>query len=249
MMRAVEEQVRRSKDAARDCQSPGGCWRCFQNDTAALLSEVAAQSVEGFDKCRLTRQYPRGAILYHQGSPSHGLYCVSSGRIKIYNTDATGKLHILRLAGPGEFLGSGSFVTRRPHGATAEVMSPAVVCLLSGEAVRAALESDPRVTTNVMESLARALEDAESRLAALARLSSTARIVKVLLEQSEPTGQEDRVAPLTREEIGHLTGTAIETVSRLIHSLARKGVLRLRARVIYIVDRPALEELLVSGKD
>ena len=243
----MEKLVRPKKENVQDGGLSGGCWQCFINKAAGLVADLSPAAVEVFDRAKITRHYPRGSILYHQGSLGHGLFCIRSGRIKVYNTDTSGKLHILRLAGAGDFLGTSSFVTRRPHSSTAEAMSPAVVCLICGEAVRSALESDPQIANNIMSSLAHALENTEAHLATLARLSSTCRIVKVLLENSQPTAHEALVAPLTREEIGNLSSTCIETVSRLLHSLARQGMLRLRVRAIYIVNRAALEDLVTAS--
>jgi CRP/FNR family transcriptional regulator, cyclic AMP receptor protein len=113
--------------------------------------------------------------------------------------------------------------------------------------VRSALQADPTMVANLLSSLAYSLEETEAQLASLAQLSSTARIVKVLLEHSPSTSLEARVAALTREEIGNLSGTSMETVSRLIHSLTRQGFLRLRGRTIFIVQRASLEQLIADS--
>lgn len=39
----------------------------------------------------------------------------------------------------------------------------------------------------------------------------------------------------------------METLSRLIHSLTRRGLLRLRARTIFLVQRAALEQLIAES--
>ena len=223
------------------------CWQCVDCKAARLLADVTPEVVDGLDREKTTRHYHRGDILYHQGDPNLGLFCISSGHIKVYHTDAKGKCHIIRLAGAGDFLGASSFVTGRPHSLTAEALSAAVVCLIGGRSVRSALQSDPQMVANVMTSLAQTLEETEAQLASMAQLSSASRIVKVLLEHSPSTSVQARVAPLTREEIGNLSGTSMETVSRLIHSLTRQGFLRLRARTIFIVQRAALEQLVAES--
>jgi CRP/FNR family transcriptional regulator len=154
-------------------------------------------------------------------------------------------VQIVRLVGAGDFLGFRRILGKQASSNTAQVVSPAVVCQIPGSSVLAALGQDAQLAQNILGAQARSLERTESHLLKLVGLSSPGRVVSLLLENSSPT-PPCAVAPLTREEMAQLAGTSIESVSRLIHELARRGSLRLRGRALFVEDRAALEEFLAS---
>ena len=220
-----------------------GCRLCQIQGRAELLRGVESDVIEVFERQRSSRLYPRGTILYHQGSLGGGIYCVSSGLIKIFRTDRAGLVQIVRLVGAGEFLGFRRAFQKQPSASTAQVISPAVVCTIPAPSVVAAMAHDPQLGWNMLRAQSAALERTESHLVKLVGLSSPGRVVSMLLEHStrEPV---DMMAPLTREEMAQLAGTSIESVSRLLQEMARRGYLQLRGRSVFVLDRPALEQFV-----
>ncbi len=198
--------------------------------------------VDAFDSGKSSTRYKRGSLVFRQGELGRGLYCISSGRVKLYRANPAGQVQVVSLAGPGDFLGHRELLTGQPQANTAEVVQEALICLVERDVLLASLQEDRQVAQNVMTSMAHALERAEARMLELARLSASGRIASLLLE-CEDQGQ---VAPLTREELAQIAGTTIESVSRTLRSLGRKGVLGLKGRRIRIIDRGALEELTLG---
>ena len=231
--------------SAEACQACHSCWLCHAGRKAELLHGVTSGVVEALEKGRISRHFARGSVLYHQGSCGGGLFCISTGLIKIYRTDAAGRVQIVRLAGPGEFLGFRRIFSKQASSNTAQVISPAVVCQIPGPAVLASLAADPQLAQNILGTQAQALEKTETHLMRLVGLSSPGRVASLMLEYSAPAPPY-ALAPLTREEMAQLAGTSIESVSRVIHEKARQGSLRLRGRTIYVEDRPALEEFVAN---
>ncbi|MBX3167305.1 MAG: Crp/Fnr family transcriptional regulator [Candidatus Eremiobacteraeota bacterium] len=225
------------------CPVGQSCQLCHANQFARLLNGAGSAVVEAFEKNRTGRLYPAGFLLYRQGSCGDALYCISSGRIKIYRTDPAGRVQILRLAGPGDFFGWRRLISNRPSSNSAQVVASAFVCKIPGKTVLAALAGDPRIARNILSAQARALERTESQLMKQLGLSSPARVASLLLELSPPPSPA-AVASLTREEMAQLTGTSVESVSRFIQEMARRGSLRLRGRSIFVVDRQALEQFI-----
>ncbi|MEW6278065.1 MAG: Crp/Fnr family transcriptional regulator, partial [Candidatus Eremiobacterota bacterium] len=156
------------------CQNVSTCRSCYQCHAQGqgIIREACPSVVAAFDQSRVTRMCHRGKILFRQGERSRGMYCVDSGRIKLYRTSADGDVQIVRLAGPGDVLGHRSLLTGSPMAATAEVLSEAVVCFVDGDTVLRALNADTKVCFNMMVHLAEALGVAESRLLGLGRMSA-----------------------------------------------------------------------------
>ena len=52
---------------------------------------------------------------------------------------------------------------------------------------------------------------------------------------------------MTREEIGSYLGLKLETVSRLFSRFQRDGLLQVQGRVVKLLDRQSLKQLLESS--
>lgn len=218
-----------------------GCWQCRQAGTRVVCG-VSDEVVDAFDRAHTPCHYQRGDFLFLEGSPGRGLFCLKSGRVKLYRSSADGKVQLLSLVGPGQFLGHRELLTGQPCSCSAEVLAGGDICFLEREVVARALERDSALARNIMLSLAESLDQAEARLLEMARMRASARIASLLLQCSE-ANRLGAVDPLTREEMAQLSGLTLESVSRAVRALGRQGLLSFEGRRIFVLDRPGLERV------
>ena len=72
------------------------------------------RAIPGIDRVSRSRIYPRGAVVFHEGTVARGVYVLSSGRAKISISSADGKKLIMRIAGGGDVLGLYAGLTGKP---------------------------------------------------------------------------------------------------------------------------------------
>src|SRR5690349_14700648 len=89
------------------------------------------RAVPGIDRVARSRIYPRGAVVFHEGTLARGVYVLSSGRAKISISSADGKKLIMRIAGGGDVLGLYAGLTGKPFEATAEMLEGGRVDFIS----------------------------------------------------------------------------------------------------------------------
>lgn len=220
------------------------CLKCHASECAEIVLQAELEAVKKLDSGRISRFYQRGEILYHQGETLSGLFCISSAQVKLVAVSQVGKVQIVGLAGPGQLLGLSLMISGRKAPHSAMIMKSGVVCNYQAASVKAAIGEGPTLNLNLLRSLARDQSGAEERMLSLGGLSASARISKALLELAQTNGQ---VLALTRTEFAQLASTSTETVSRLLHSLARAGSLRLKGRQITLVKPADLEAIVAAG--
>ncbi|MFN8610649.1 MAG: Crp/Fnr family transcriptional regulator [Vulcanimicrobiota bacterium] len=220
------------------------CLKCHAAECAEIVLQAELEAVKRLDSGRISRFYQRGEVLYRQGETLPGLFCISSAQVKLVAVSQLGKVHIVGLAGPGQLLGLSLMISgqKAPHSAI--IMKSGVVCNYQAACVKAALGEGPNLNLNVLRALARDQSSAEERLLSLGGLSASARISKNLLELAQPNGQ---VLALTRTELAQMANTSTETVSRLLHSLARGGSLKLKGRQVTLLRPADLEAIVAAG--
>lgn len=71
--------------------------------------------------------FPAGALLFVEGQRPRGVYVLCSGHVKLSTTSASGRVLILKVAGPGEVLGLSAILSGTVCELTAETARPGCI--------------------------------------------------------------------------------------------------------------------------
>lgn len=197
---------------------------------------------------KVTNVYKRGQTIFFQGNPPFGLYCISTGKIKVTRTGNDGKESIVRIAGPGDVLGHRSLFSKENYSATATVIEDSSICFLDKNFIYSALQKSPEIALSLIEKLSRDMGIAEARSASMSQKNARERLASLLLSFERSYGVETddgriRVdIKLSREEMSSLVGTAPETIIRLITEFKDEGILTQEGKIIFISNHEKLVE-------
>ena len=86
----------------------------------SAFGDLSPAIIRELEMVTLTNHYPTGAVLFNEGQPARGIYVVQSGLVKLSVCASDGRTLILRIAQPGEAMGSASTIGGRDYEATAE---------------------------------------------------------------------------------------------------------------------------------
>lgn len=223
--------------ACEKCESKGKGIFCELEHVA--LTEVSDNKV--------MNTYKKGHIIFYQGNPPFGLYCINSGKIKITKMGNDGKESIVRIASGGDVLGHRSLFSNENYTATATAMEDTAICFLDKKFIFKALQDQPSIALNIIQKLSREMGSAESKSASMFQKNVRERLAELFLTLSKSYGIEEnnRIKldiKLTREEIASMIGTASETVIRFITEFKDEGLIEQDGKTIYIIDHERLLE-------
>lgn len=123
------------------------------------------------DLCTVERLV-RGEVLIRQGEPSHSLFFLADGRVRILVRDERGREHRVRSCGAGVMLGEISFLLDAPATATVEAEEDCTVLRLGKEAYEALKAARPSdavwLQELLMQRLCDRILDKDELIAALA---------------------------------------------------------------------------------
>ncbi|HEX3547960.1 MAG TPA: FAD-dependent oxidoreductase [Mycobacterium sp.] len=88
------------------------------------------------------RAVDRGATLVREGERTENFYVILSGKVAILTCDERGEPHVLRVHGPGRFLGELAELEGQAAFYTAEVIEPGEVLVIPAERVRGLVAHD-----------------------------------------------------------------------------------------------------------
>ncbi len=185
-------------------------------------------------------------MIFYQGNPCLGLYCVEEGTVALRKCDAQGNEVIVRLVHAGETLGVRTFFSGGEYTASAVALTPCRVCFIEKEALQRLLDRNPGTSKVFLENLSKALQKAEEDKLRFVTLPVRARLAYLLLELKDRYGEMDENynininLPISRQDMALMIATRPETLSRTIRSLEKDGIVKFDKRKVIIPDLDAL---------
>ena len=190
------------------------------------------------------RRVRRGAVLYRPGDEAAPMMVVHRGRVAISRVAPSGHEQLLRVLGPGDFVGEGAFVSGERPDHQAAALEDAELCTFAHADLGRLLARHPSIGLHLLQGVSARLAETERRMAALASSEVESRLAAYLLEL--PTSHHGRhvTLPLAKKDVASLLGTTPETLSRRLAQLAEDGLVRLAGgREVELLDVPGLVEL------
>lgn len=206
-----------------------------------LTDDERMELVEIATSCR----YEKGESVYQAGDAGGTLFVLFTGRVKLSRLNANGKEQVLRLVGPGEFIGELSLFSSLPLTDNALALESTVMCVLQGERLKALMAKYPAIALKVIDELSRRLEQAENRIEDISLSSVTRRVAGALLELA--SGGDEFRLPMTKGDWASQLAITQETLSRKLAAFQEDGLIRMKGqRSIVIRDRAGLELLKLN---
>ncbi len=188
-------------------------------------------------------QFPRGTVIYREGSRINGCYCIHKGIIKVFKTGIDGKEQIIRFAQPGDLIGFRSVLSNELACTTAEVLDEAITCYIPSETLVHLVKSNGNFSMELMQITCKELGEANAYITDIAQKTVRERLAEILIHLKNDFGLDDNLVlqiSLTREELANIVGTATESVIRLLSEFKQDQLIELNGRKIRILDEPGL---------
>ncbi len=207
-----------------------------------IFAGLSDAEKEEIARISASRSYKKGETVYRAGDAGGTLFVLHAGRVKVFRLSAAGKEQVLRVAGPGEFIGELSLFSSLPLTDHAQATESTVLCVLEGGRMKELMAKYPVIAFKVMDVLSRRLEKADSLLESVALTPVAQRVAKALLERADAAG-EVRL-PMARVDFASQLGMSQETLSRRLTAMQEEGLVALSGRrKIILKDRAAVEAL------
>lgn len=218
-----------------------------QPRAAPCISPLHA--IPGFDLISHSKNYPKGAVLFIEGTVARRVYVLCSGRVKLSLTSAEGKNLIVRIVRPGGLFGIHAALTGHPYEATAETLAPCRLDFVSRKDLLALLDRQKSFGLSLAIATSKELtEFIEQARVLLLSVSAGEKLARLLLRFGDEFGENTAngihlQTMLTHEEIAQMVNASRETVTRSLNMLQRKHIVRAKNGDLLIRNRAALAAL------
>jgi CRP/FNR family cyclic AMP-dependent transcriptional regulator len=186
----------------------------------ALLEAVAAHGN--------SRAFRAHTILLNEGDTGTSLYIVIEGRLRAYASSPEGRDVVLSEHGPGEYVGELS-LDGGTRSASVKTLEPSICCVVQGAQLQSFLAAHPEFALHLSQKLTRMVRRLTDQVKSLALQDVYGRMVRLLMELSDPLGDERIVREkLTQQDIADRVGSSREMVNRVMKELTTGGYVAVR---------------------
>jgi CRP-like cAMP-binding protein len=220
----------------------------FQGLTASELTSVASEA-----QCR---ELERNCFFFRSGTPAELVYVLHRGRVKLIQSTSDGLSVVVRFVGPGDLLGIETVVGAQRYELSAQAVRWSQAVAFKAATVSGLMERHPGIAVNILRELSARIHELRERYLELATETVERRIAHALLRLATQAGWKTDDGfllidmPLSRQDLGALTGATLYTVSRTLRSWQRRGIIdagRERVTVLQPGALGAIADALSGG--
>ena len=221
---------------------------CFEKDgkncieLVPIFSNLSREEMLEIASITVDRTFDKGQMIYMAGHSEKKLYVIHRGKVKISRLTEAGKEQVIRILGPGEFMGELSLFSPSPLADNGEALEKTTMCIIDGESLKELMIKYPTIGFKIMEELSRRLENTENLIENINLYSVEKRLAQSLLKMSNQKGEVS--LKMSKRDLASHIGMSQETLSRKLSAFQELGIIKLIGHRRIIIENPgALEEI------
>ena len=239
LLNAIEVRLKKSELIKQNATKNNG-------DVNAFISDVKqAGKLQLTSSERELYDYKKKEMIYTEGQRPKAVYCVKSGKVKIYKSNEDGKELITGIYSAGDFFGYTYILEEISYKENAQVLEDAELMLIPKEDFITLISGDAQVAKHFIKMITRNVLEKEESLLNLAYNSLRKKVAYQLLQIFEKFKNEDgkNTINISRENLAQTAGIATESLIRTLSDFKSEKLINLHGSTITILDENKLRNL------
>jgi len=216
----------------------------------ALFRELPPQQLAGVAAQSWSLSVRRFEPAVERGVRLPGVFAVAYGTLGLALRGPDNEQRVLRLVNAGQTFGEAPALLGRPSPYEARALSEAKLVVVPSAAIFAAIERDARFARSLLLTLAERKLELLGEIESATMRRGAQRLAHYLASLAADAGERPAATvrlPASKTLIASRLDMKKETLSRLLRSLAERGLIRMTQREITILDHERLAELVHNG--
>ena len=224
----------------------------------SLFAGLNQDQIGKLDSRKIVHTVPTGAIVFEQGSPVQGVFCLRSGSAKVMQRDSTDVTRLVRMATCGDTVGHRSLFSHEHYVGQAEAIEPTQYCFIDSKTMESLIGENSDVALRLIRRIGRDLDQVEAIQSGRRGRSTRERVAALLLQLNKSHGvdwkpntvQKNRRwigLALKKTDISTMLGVANETVIRTMSQFRAEALLSYEEKRLILEDVSALKAIAFQG--
>ncbi len=216
-----------------------------------LCQHLTEEQTEELKKHLTLQEYKKNEIIYREGdSPSH-LFCLLSGKVKVYKDGVGGRSQTMRLYKPVEYFGYRAFLSGENFLTTGAAFEHSVLAKIPLSLIVKYIRCNNDVAWFFLQNLAKLLGMSDERTVSLTQKHIRGRLAESLLVLKESYGLEEDGCTLSiylsREDLANLSNMTTSNAIRTLSGFASEKIVAIDGKKIKIMNESELQRISQLG--
>lgn len=217
-----------------------------------FFRHLPAEAIVEINRLFEDRDVAAEQAIYFEGDPADRLYLIAMGKVKLTRNAASGREVLLDILRGGEYFGNLSILSGQGYAETAMAQTDCCILYISAQNFEKILNRHPDVTMKVLKAVGQRLEESREIIKQLSLYTVEQRIASALVRLASKLGEQKQQGvliqlPFSRQDLAAMTGTTVETVSRVMSRFSGEGLISTGRKWVSINDLGGLEAVAKEG--
>ncbi|MBS7375498.1 MAG: Crp/Fnr family transcriptional regulator [Muribaculaceae bacterium] len=199
----------------------------------------------------VVKQFKKNQIIYAEHDAPEYLYCLLTGKAKMYKDGIGGRQQILRLYRPIQYFGYRAYFAGEPYVSSVAAVEAASIGIIPMDLVKEIIDQNRQVAWFFIHELSRNLGGSDTKIVNLTQKHTRGRLAEALILLVDNYGLEDDGETLNiymaREDIANLSNMTTSNAIRTLSAFTTEKIITVDGRRIKILDYNTLKKISKFG--
>jgi CRP-like cAMP-binding protein len=215
-----------------------------------IFSDLPEETIQKISSVGMKKKYEKDSVILMEEDSGSAMFVIASGKVKVARISNDGREVILSILGESDFFGEMAILDGLSRSASVIAMEDSELFIIQRDEFLNLLKLYPEISINLLQELTQRLRSADMKIKALSLKDAEGKVATVILQLAEDMGKirqgvvEIDKLPL-QQDLANMAGTSRETISRTLHSFAKKGLVELEGSKLRILNFDKFRETYI----
>ncbi len=213
-----------------------------------LFAELEDETLDMISELGKNRMYEKDSVIFTEQDNGLALFIIVKGKVKVSRESDDGREVILTILADSDFFGEMALLDGLNRSANVTAIEESELFIIQREDFLKLLYDHPEVSIALLQELTKRIRSADMKIKSLSLKDAEGKVATVILQLADDLGKirqgvvEIEKLPF-QHDLANMAGTSRETISRTLHSFAKKGLIELEGNKLRIPDYERFKEL------
>jgi CRP-like cAMP-binding protein len=215
-----------------------------------IFSDLPTETLTMIEKIGTKKMYKKNDVVLMEEEAGTALFVIVKGKVKVARSSNDGREVILTILSESDFFGEMAILDGLTRSATVTAIEDSELFLIQRNDFLNLIREFPEISISLLQELTKRLRSADAKIKALSLKDAEGKVATVILQLADDVGKikhgkvEIEKLPL-QQDLANMAGTSRETISRTLHSFAKKGLIELDGSKLSILDYEKFKEKFI----
>lgn len=213
-----------------------------------IFSDLSENTLEQISKLGMRKSFTKDSVVLFEHETGSALFVIVQGKLKVSRVSDDGKEVILTILSESDFFGEMAILDGLTRSANVTAMEDSELFIIQRSEFLDLLQNHPEIAIALLQELTQRLRSADMKIKSLSLKDAEGKVATVILQLADDIGKikqgtvEIEKLPF-QHDLANMAGTSRETISRTLHSFAKKGMVELDGSKLKIINYEKFKEL------